>query len=399
MPPDPDPIRDRFTYLSDFAEGEVLLPVWWRSADSVPPPFQHEYPQYRVGRFRYHFHPSYRWPKRLRRPAMFLFYLRTGWRLHRQKKFDVIVVYGTNATGLAAVALKRLTGARLIVEIPGVPENAFRYEQPRPGLRGATRRFVANRLLNFVGSRADCMKLLYPGQLACYPRLQRKPCAVFHDFVPVGSIRALPAQERFVVSVGYPWYTKGMDVLIRAFRAVAPEFPDFRLKLMGHFPDRRYLDELAAACPQIEFIKPGSNDDALRVIGACAAYVLASRTEGMGRVLLEAMAAGKPVIASAVGGVPNYVSDGRNGLLFKPEDPDDLAARLRILLADDQLRARLGAAGLDRVRCELDERAYARAFGAMLAGLTGSQPPAVALAPKSARAQDAAGAQPDWPGR
>jgi glycosyltransferase involved in cell wall biosynthesis len=202
-----------------------------------------------------------------------------------------------------------------------------------------------------------------------YPRLRKKKVAVFHDFVPVHVVESTTCEEQFVLSVGHPWYTKGMDVLIRAFKLIAHQFPNCKLKLMGFFPDRKYLDDLASGCPQIEFLAAGPNEIALKVIAACSVYVLASRTDAMGRVLLEAMAARKPIIASAIGGVPHYIADNDNGLLFEPENAQDLAAKMATLLSSPELCARLSERGYRKVMTEYDEEAYVGAFQGMLQSL------------------------------
>jgi glycosyltransferase involved in cell wall biosynthesis len=98
---------------------------------------------------------------------------------------------------------------------------------------------------------------------------------------------------------------------------------------------------------------------------------LPSRTEGMGRVLLEAMAAGKPIIASDVDGIPHYVRDGYNGLLFRPGDAGDLAEKLRRLLSDGALREHLGRNGLGLARTKYDEVVYAEEFAKMVAEALG----------------------------
>ncbi len=282
------------------------------------------------------------------------------------------MTYGTNMPGIAGILLKWMTGAKLIVEIPGVPEDAFRYEEPRPGLPASAKRFVADRLLALAGATADCLKLLYPWQLRGYPRLHPQEVAVFHDFVPIRAIRQKPAdagQDRFILLAGHPWYRKGVDVLIRAYRSIAPQFPDYKLKLLGYFPDREYLDGLAGGCSQIEFLAPRPNALALQVIGACSVYVLASRSEAMGRVLLEAMAARKPIVASAVDGVPHYIKDNENGLLFESENVEDLAAKLAALLSDQELQARLAAKACEKAYSEYDEQSYIRSFHGMLQSL------------------------------
>ena len=151
---------------------------------------------------------------------------------------------------------------------------------------------------------------------------------------------------------------------------IAPDFPEYQLRLLGFFPDRRWLEELAAGCTQIEFMPASPHDKTLKVIAACSVYVLASRTDSMGRVLLEAMAAQKPIVAAAVGGIPYYVADNNNGLLFEPENVEDLASKLALVLRGRALRVRLARAGHERVTTEFDERAYVRCFRAMLERLS-----------------------------
>lgn len=370
VPPGENATRDKLFYLSEIAEGEALLPVWWDTAQKAPPFLQRTFPEYRIERFRYHMFLAFKYPKLLRKPFTFFYYIRQGLRLHREKPIDVIFAYGTNSPGMAALMLKWLTGAKLVVEIPGAPENAYRYDHPnQSGLVNPIKRFWARKFLIFVGSCSDCIKLLYPWQLTTFPSLRHKRVSVFHDFVPVHTISKEEPKELFVLSVGYPWYTKGMDVLIRAFKLIAAKFPGYKLKLMGFFPDREYLEKLADGHPQIEFLAARPNDLALRVIGACTVYVLASRTEGLPRVLLEAMAASKPIVAAAVGGVPSCVRDGDNGLLFEPENISELSDKIAQLLGNGELRTRMSDRGYARVMNEFDEGAYVRSFQAMLKSL------------------------------
>lgn len=368
-PPSSNPEHDKFTFLSEIAEGEVLLPIWGGSPKSVPPFLRETFPIYRRGNFSYHMFLTYRFPNPLRRYATFFFYLRRGLQLHREKKFDAIMTYGTNTPGIAAVFLKWITGTQLIAEIPGAPENAFRYDVPRPNLRAAIKRFFANRLLGFVGKNSDCFKLLYPWQLRKYRSLRQKRIAVFHDFVPAHVIIPEPSQEPYILLAGYPWHTKGADILIRAFKSIASQFPAYKLKVLGYFTDRESLDNLARDCSQIEILDACTNEIALKVIGACSVYVSASRTEGMPRVLLEAMAARKPIIAAAVGGVPYYIKDNDNGLLFQSENVAELAAKLAALLSNPELQARLAERAYEKVFAEYDERSYVRSFLNMLQSL------------------------------
>ena len=79
-----------------------------------------------------------------------------------------------------------------------------------------------------------------------------------------------------------------------------------------------------------------------------------SKYEGMPLAILEYMAGGAPIVATAVGGVPELIDDGGHGLLVRPEDPEDLAAALQKLLEDRELAARLGAAAKERQRANFD---------------------------------------------
>jgi glycosyltransferase involved in cell wall biosynthesis len=310
---------------------------------------------------------SARFPGALRKLAVFLWYLRRGLALHRQQKIDVIVAYGTNTTGMAGTILKWLTNAKLIVEIPGVPENAFRYDKPDAGFRTSVKHFFADLILLFVGTASDCLELFYPWQVKKYPRLQKKPKAIVWDFAAIRYVEFIGEEHPpYILCAGYPWYTKGMDIAIRAFRRIADKYPEVELRLMGYFPDRQVLEELSSECPKIKFMDARPNEEALKVIAGCTVYVLASRTEGLPRVLLEAMAGGRPIIASNVGGVAHCIRDGENGLLFSAENIEELAEKISQLLNDPELRERLGRRGRERVMSEFDEFAYARQFQKML---------------------------------
>ena len=186
VPPGHEPRRDKFHYLSEICSGDVLLPVWWRTRNDVSEHLKSEFPNYRVGQFNYHMFLAYKTAKHLQKLSVLFWYLRTGLQLHRRTPFNVIMAYGTNTPAFAATILKWITGCKLIVEIPGVPEDAFRYEAPTDG---TLKRFFADRLLYFCGHACDCFKLLYPWQLQKYPSLKRKAFAVFHDFVPISCIR------------------------------------------------------------------------------------------------------------------------------------------------------------------------------------------------------------------
>jgi glycosyltransferase involved in cell wall biosynthesis len=272
-------------------------------------------------------------------------------------------------TGLIAGLLKLLTGARLIIEIATSPDLIYITERARPGLRERAMKRYSDLCLHLSLFAADRAHLLYPAQLRAYPLLRKTPRSVFHEFVPVSIIEpdAETEREPYVLMAGNPWYLKGADLLISAFLALSADFPGVSLKLLGHYPDRAELDALTRHSPAIQILAARPHPEALRIIGSATVLVLPSRCEGLGRVLIEAMAAAVPVVGSDVGGIPMLVRDGDNGYLFPSENATALAARLRQLLEDPALRRRMGESGYARAHGELNEETYVREFARMVA--------------------------------
>jgi glycosyltransferase involved in cell wall biosynthesis len=195
------------------------------------------------------------------------------------------------------------------------------------------------------------------------------PRSVFHEFVPVSIIdrdEERELREQYVLLVGAPWYLKGADILIEAFLRLAGDFPDIKLKLLGYYPDRTELQALTRGSGQIEILQARPHPEALKIIKGATVVVLPSRCEGLGRVLIEAMAAAVPVIGSDVGGIPMLIRDGENGFLVPVGDHQMLSIRLRQLLDDEQLRRKMGESGYVRAHRELNEETYAREFAGMI---------------------------------
>jgi glycosyltransferase involved in cell wall biosynthesis len=159
---------------------------------------------------------------------------------------------------------------------------------------------------------------------------------------------ALNGRPPRVLSVGRLKAPKDFATLLAAFARLGVPY---RAAIVGDGPERAAL-EAAAATAQVELL--GERGDVPEQLAASDVFVLSSRSEGMPMSILEAMAAGLPVVASAVGGIPEIVRDGATGLLVPPGDADALAAALGRLLDDDGLRRRLGAAGRERALDEFD---------------------------------------------
>jgi len=148
---------------------------------------------------------------------------------------------------------------------------------------------------------------------------------------------------------------KGLDVLLEALARLRERRADPlpALWIAGSGPEEGPLRQLVADLrlgESVDFL--GRREDAPDLLGACDVFVLPSRREGMGVAALEAMAVGKPVVASRVGGLAHAVESEGTGLLVPPEDPGALAAALERVLDDAELRERLSANGPARVTRE-----------------------------------------------
>jgi glycogen synthase len=169
--------------------------------------------------------------------------------------------------------------------------------------------------------------------------------------------QVVPAQRDrpFVLGIGRHVPQKGFDVLLRAFALLRGNdaLANHQLVLAGDGAQHEYLRALAHQLDlddHVDFVGRCDRAATAALFAGCSLFVLPSRHEPMGIVNLEAMAAGRPVLASAVGGVPELVVDRETGVLVRPDDHEHLAHELGLLLAAPDVRARMGRAGLERVQ-------------------------------------------------
>lgn len=152
-------------------------------------------------------------------------------------------------------------------------------------------------------------------------------------------------------------------VLIAGFAAISARFPQARLVLVGDGPLRHSLErDVRERGLENRVRLHGSEPDARAIYGAFDIVALTSRNEGLPNALLEASAAGLPIVATAVGGIPEIVLDGLTGLLLPVDDAPAVAVALARLCEDPDLRARLGAAARDRVGQEYGMDRFVRSF-------------------------------------
>jgi glycosyltransferase involved in cell wall biosynthesis len=146
---------------------------------------------------------------------------------------------------------------------------------------------------------------------------------------------------RYILSVASYHRYKGLDVLIRSFAFLARCDSGLKLLLAGDGPEREPLEELAKSLgvdDRIQFLGWQGRNQVKQLLFDCDVFVLPSRWESFGLVLLEALACGRPVVATKVVGIPEVIEEGTNGLLVEPENPLALASAIKRILTDHDLQ-------------------------------------------------------------
>jgi glycosyltransferase involved in cell wall biosynthesis len=187
-------------------------------------------------------------------------------------------------------------------------------------------------------------------------------------------------RTRIVGAAGRLSPEKGYDILLDAAQRVLTIDPTIGFVLFGEGPRKpEIIEQIQQRGLVGSFILCGFRTDLDRFMPFFDLFVLPSYTEGMPNVILEAFAAGTPVVATAVGGTPELVEDGRSGFLVPPGDPESLGEKITEALASEDLLRDMGMQGRERVlqNHSFDTQAdlYLGLFDQLL-GLGGHQPPA-----------------------
>lgn len=155
----------------------------------------------------------------------------------------------------------------------------------------------------------------------------------------------------YFFSVGSLSQKKGYDILLKAFHILSAEFPEMQLAIAGsgsQYPELTALAEKLSLSRRISWKGQIEGAEKERLLAGALAYVCPSRREPFSNALLEAMARGLPIVATAVGGNAEMLEDGKNALLTPPENPDAMAAAMRRMIQDAKLRRQLGPAAFER---------------------------------------------------
>jgi glycosyltransferase involved in cell wall biosynthesis len=288
--------------------------------------------------------------------------VRSVWRvarLLRRGRFDLVHVHGARAGWLVRLAAI-LSGYRKVIWSMHLLIGDHVSRQPKWMRRwyAAIERFLNRRTALIIAVSGDLRDRLLksdsrldPAKVVSIPNgipepVQGEPVRR-EEIFPDGGFPLLCA------AVGKLQPEKGHDVLIEALgRLPAGERP--AAAIAGEGMLRGTLEKMIAKLGLGRHVRLlGFQSNVIGLLRSADVYIMPSRFEGLPIALLEAMALGKPIVATAVNGIPEAVIDGENGLLVPSEDPEALAKALRKLAADPELRAKLGRGARE---------AYARRF-------------------------------------
>ena len=252
---------------------------------------------------------------------------------HRKKKYDL--VHGVMASqGSAAAYLFKLF-------YPKVPF-VLTLQEGDLGRNSPFDKFWQRRIIK----KADALTAI-SGYLADFARGHNKkaPLHIVPNGVDLKKFKMTYKDSKTIITVSRLVRKNGIDTLIRATGQV----PGYhRLIIIGYGKDKKRLEKLAEKLglkDRVVFFTNAVHDEILSYLAKAGVFVRPSRSEGLGTAFLEAMAAGVPIIGTAVGGIPDFLKDGETGLICKMNDPKDLAEKIRMVLEDEGLSRRLSENG------------------------------------------------------
>jgi glycosyltransferase involved in cell wall biosynthesis len=269
--------------------------------------------------------------------------------------------------GLTAAVLARVPAVLGTVQVGAYePPNRSAYVQLRALARGVDRylavsREIADELTGKLGWPSEKVEVVYNA-------VDAERAAVD---APPGLREQLgdSATRPLVLTPARLSPQKGHRVLLEA----VAEVPDALFLLAGEGPERAPLEAEAGrlgVADRVRFL--GRREDVPQLLAACDVFALPSLYEGSSLAVLEAMAAGIPIVSSAIGGTEELIDDGRSGVLVPPGDAKALAAALRRVLGDEELRESLAARARERVAAGLTREQMASRVTAVYRELLGS---------------------------
>jgi glycosyltransferase involved in cell wall biosynthesis len=308
-------------------------------------------------------------------------------RLVRRHKVDVINGHYLAEYFVHLAIAARLLRLPLIVSVHGA--DVDRYERARPAQRLLLRLVMrgAHRVVACSAAMAEQTARAFPAARAKITHVHNG--LLLEDLPAPSSIAGVTTP--FVLSVSRQVAKKGTDTLLHAFTQIHRDLPHVSLVIIGDGPEldkHRALAHTLGIGKAVRFLGDRSREEVFLYFAACSLFVLPSRAEPFGLVLLEAAHYKRPIVCTGVGGVPEIITDNVSGFVVPPDDPDTMAMKMAMLLGDPRLGERFGTRAHEILlaRFRWEDR-----VGDYLAVYEGDANPCAAISESQERLRAAAG--------
>jgi len=295
-------------------------------------------------------------------------------RLHRSVRPDVVHWHAARAHALGAIASilapgpARILSRRVDFLVRRSPGSRLLYALP----------------IDAIAAISDGVRIALtqsgvdPARIVVIPSgIDLAPFEAPFDRVATRARLGIADDEVLAIQVAALAPHKSQSTLLRAVALLRSRHPRLRVWIAGEGPLRSALEREHAALGLGESVRfLGFRDDVTDLLRAADLFVISSYLEGLGTSILDAMAAGLPVVGTRVGGIPEAVEEGATGLLVPPRDPQALGEALSAMAGSPDLRRRLGEAGRQRVRRFSAENTEQRTRDLYEAVLARGKPPA-----------------------
>jgi len=288
-------------------------------------------------------------------PSFFISGLISLIKLHKKHRFDIIHAHWVIPNGPIATTFSLITNTPMIITLHG----SDIFVSLKKGFLG----FITKICFKYASFITVCSQHLYESALSlgAVPEQLRlivwgADPAIFDpsNFPPQDIIRKslkLPTSGNIILSLGRLVKKKGVEYLIKAAPYVKKKVPDVSIVIAGDGPELKTLKQLAVdlrAQDYIHFIGKVDWDHVPLLLHASDVFVAPSiedesgNMDGLPTTILEAMAAGKPIVATNIAGIPLVILEGRTGLLVPPRDSHALAEAIVLILLNKSLREKMG---------------------------------------------------------
>ena len=276
-----------------------------------------------------------------------------GVKLNRRRKYSVVWSIMANRAGFAALFFK-LWNPKVKYMLTLQEGDTLDYPEKRMGIF----KIILAHIFRKIFTKADHIQAI-SNYLADWARSMGAKAPI--EVVPNGA----SVENRLTMSVLKPTYDvgfktiittsrlvhkNGVDILIKAVAElyVQHRMSNIKLQILGSGPDEKKLKDLAKELKVddiVQFLGHIEPEKVYEHLAEADIFVRPSRSEGLGSSFLEAMGAGLPIIATPVGGIPDFLKDGETGLFCEVDDPQDLAKKIKLLMADEELAKQISENG------------------------------------------------------